>query len=145
VEEVTPWLQEKYRVSHSYLLTEPKSSLTLIKRIYGLPLAPIRNIQFWHYNDTLIVPLRTRNKHIVGFFILDDPKDKRRPNLELVQIIEKIARLVAVTIENKIIYTQLKSKYQQMETSTVGGGNIKQRKSSGNKIKQIFKRINFNV
>ena len=110
-----------------------------MKRIYGSPLSVNKNNTHWKHDDTLLAPIRIGNQNIIGFFILDDPANKLRPSLELVQILEKIANLVAVTIENKITYAKLKSELKRVES------NPSPQNEDENRIKKIFKRIHMDL
>jgi PAS domain-containing protein len=141
IEEIEPFLQSRYRISHSYMVNVRGSALQLIKRIYGLPLQGKRDPRLWGYDDLLFVPIIIRSHKIVGFVLLDDPADRRRPDLETIQILEKIANLLAVTIENKLIYTNLKRKCEQLELQNARNSNS----SSPNRIKQIFRKINLSL
>ena len=144
VEEISPLLRKNRRISHSYLVNTQNTPLQLIKRIYGLPLNYHGNGRFWQHEDLLLVPIRTRTNKIIGFFILDDPADHRRPEVETIRILEKIANLVSVTIENKLIYTQLKSNYQRLEYISRKGNGSSSSESS-NRIRQILRRISLSL
>jgi len=137
--EISAWLKESNRISHSYLISSNISNLQVMKRIYGLPLSAHPNSQYWKNEDVLLIPIKLDNQKIIGFFILDDPSGKIRPTLDIVQILEKIAGLVAVTIENKIIYTKLKSELTKYDP------NSPPHDESSNRIKKIFQRMNFNL
>lgn len=141
LEEIAPLLKNKYRISRSYLVSELNSPLNIMKRIYGLPIKSVKDTKLWQYEDILLVPVITRGKRIIGFLILDDPVNKQRPYPELVQILEKIARLVAVTIENKLIYTKLKQEFQRLNLVAKDKEDAT-RKQSGSKIRQVFRRMN---
>ena len=142
VEDIAPLLKEEYRISHSYLVTKRRSPLSIIKRVYGLPLNSTNDSRYWQYEDTLLVPIATKQKKIIGFLILDDPANKHRPYLELVQILEKIARLVSVTIDNKLIYTKLKSSFQRMQLQARSAEESNDDKNRTGRIKQVLKRMN---
>lgn len=142
IEEIIPLLKQKYRISHSYLVQERNNPMNIIKRIYGTPITSVNDPHMWHYEDILLVPITTRKKKIIGFFILDDPANKLRPYTELVQILEKIARLVAVTIENKLIYAKIKNDYQRLQLLYRSRKNSNGNKTRSGRIKEVLKRMN---
>ncbi len=139
-EEISDYLLKRYKVSQSYFITQRDNPFYLIKRIYGLPIENSADPSHWYYSDVLVVPLRSRKGKIMGAFILDDPEDHRRPELETIQILEKIAQRVSVTIENKIIYTQLLHRVRSLEAQ------LKSRVSEddqGSHFKKFFKKLSF--
>ncbi len=142
IEEIIPLLKQKCRISHSYLVQERNNPLNIIKRIYGTPITSVTDPKMWHCEDILLIPITTRKKKIIGFFILDDPTNKLRPYTELVQILEKIARLVAVTIENKLIYAKIKSDYQRLQLLYRSRKNSNGNKTRSGRIKEVLKRMN---
>ena len=73
---------------------------------------------------------------------MDDPANKLRPYTELVQILEKIARLVAVTIENKLIYAKIKNDYQRLQLLYRSRKNSNGNKTRSGRIKEVVKRMN---
>ena len=83
------------------------------------------------------------DQKIIGFLILDDPENKHQPTVELIQILEKIAKLVATTITNKVVYTQLKSSVYQIENPSAKSKNSLTKEENSNRIKKIFQRMNF--
>lgn len=141
IEEIVPLLKKNYRISHSYLVKERNNPMNIIKRIYGLPIQSVNDPQMWHYEDILLVPISTKEKKIIGFLILDDPSSKLRPYTELVQILEKIARLVAVTIENKLIYARLKNDYQRLQLMYRSKKDPNGNKNR-NRLREVLKKIN---
>jgi len=114
--EIAPLLKDECKISNSYLISLDKTApFQLLKRIYGLPLEPDRAPGHWRYNNLLLIPISLENDNIIGFIILDDPADKQTPSGETVYILEKIAKMVAVTIQNKTVFLKLNSKIQQLE------------------------------
>ena len=83
------------------------------------------------------------NQKIIGFLILDDPDNKLQPSIELVQVLEKIAKLVATMVTNKIVYTQLKSNIYKIESPPAKSKNSRITGENSNRIKKIFQRMNF--
>ncbi len=138
-EEISDYLLKRYKVSQSYFITQRDNPFYLIKRIYGLPIDKAADPAHWYYSDVLVVPLRSRKGKIMGTFILDDPENHKRPDLETVQILEKIAQRVSVTIENKIIYTQLLGRLKRLEEK-VRNQSPSQDQSH---LKKFFKRLSF--
>ncbi len=139
INQISNYLISRYRVNQSYFITQKDNPFYLIKRIYGLPISTYRDPEVWYYPDVLLVPIRSRKGRIMGVFILDDPENHKKPNMEAVQILEKIASTIAVAIENKTRYTQLRKENNllrlKLKSQTAGNGN-------GKKLREFFKRIN---
>lgn len=137
--EITPLLKNECKISNSYLISLDKTApFQLLKRIYGLPLELDRAPGHWRYNNLLLIPISLENENIIGFIILDDPADKQRPAGETVYILEKIARMVAVTIQNKTVFLKLNSRIQQLEADN---NSLNSNNGSSNRIKNIFRRM----
>jgi len=138
-DQISNYLIRRYRMNQSYFVTQKDNPFYLIKRIYGLPISTYQDQEVWYYPDVLLVPIRSRKGKIMGVFILDDPENHKKPDLETVQIIEKIASTIGVAIENKIAYTWLRKENEllrlKLESQTAGNGN-------GKKLREFFKRIN---
>jgi hypothetical protein len=137
--EIAPLLKDECKISNSYLISLDKTApFQLLKRIYGLPLEPDRAPGHWRYNNLLLIPISLENDNIIGFIILDDPADKQTPSGETVYILEKIAKMVAVTIQNKTVFLKLNSKIQQLEADN---NSLNSNNGSSNRIKNIFRRM----
>ena len=137
-DKISHFLINRFKISQSFFITQKDNPFYLIKRIYGLPLSAYTEPDIWYYPDVLLVPLRSKNGKIMGMFILDDPENHKKPDIETIQIIEKIAKTVAVTIENKMQYTQLLKEIKRLKLEFKA-----QMQSNGNsvKIRSFFKRI----
>ena len=137
--QISRYLTNRYKLSQSYFITQKDNPFYLIKRIYGLPINTYRDAGVWYYPDVLLVPIRSKKGRIMGLLILDDPENHKRPDIESVQILEKIASTIAVAIENKVGYTQLRREndllHLKLNSQTAGNGN-------GKKLREFFKRIN---
>ena len=137
--QISNYIVDHYKLSESYFITQKDNPFYLIKRIYGLPLSTYKDPDVWYYPDVLLVPIRSRRGKIMGTFILDDPENRKKPDIETVQLLEKIASTIAVAIENKIDYTQLRKENDilrlKLKSQKAGNGN-------GKKLREFFKRIN---
>ncbi len=137
--QISNYLINRYRLGQSYFVTQKDNPFYLIKRIYGLPISTYRDPEVWYYPDVLLVPIRSREGKIMGLFILDDPDNHKKPDTEVVQILEKIASTIGVAIENKIAYSGLRKENEllrlKLKSQTTGSGN-------GKKFREFFKRIN---
>jgi len=134
--DIAAILKERYKLGNSYYLSEKDNTFSIIKRIYRPPASAYKDERQWGYEDLLLVPIRSRNSKIIGFIILDDPEDHRKPDSEVIQILERIAAIVAVTLENKIAYLNLKKQMTGSDNSHNG-----EKGDKGNRIHRILRRI----
>jgi signal transduction histidine kinase len=55
---------------------------------------------YWTKRHTLIVPLETGERGLIGILSIDEPLDRRLPSLETIQVLEIFANMAAAAIEN---------------------------------------------
>lgn len=53
----------------------------------------------WHPMDSLMVPMTSRDGNLVGYISVDDPADRRAPNLDTVRALEILANQAVTAIE----------------------------------------------
>jgi len=105
---LTLW-REEFRVSRSYFL--PAESAAAIIGTTGIPRTiPVLSTMVadgWHAGDELFVPLAARRTgHFVGFLSLDAPHDGRRPDADMIDVLEILADQAAFALENSRLYEQ---------------------------------------
>ncbi len=108
-------LQDEYSFSKSYLISREESVLRHVKRIYYGADVNIRYGDGWPNWAVLLVPIKSGDGKIIGFFLADDPQNRRMPGLETVRILEIMANQVAVAIDNRMMYVQARDKAQYAE------------------------------
>jgi len=140
--QIANYMREQFRISRSYFITQKQNVFYLIKRIYGLPVSNYKQQKRWYYEDVLLVPLYSSKNKIIGFFIIDDPEDHSKPDLEIIQMLEKIAQMVAVHVENKVVFTQLQQYYLKLQKNNRNNGQLDAQKNSKGGIRNILKIIN---
>lgn len=108
----------KYVQSKSYFITEPESVFQGVKQIYyGLNRQITRRVP-WKSEYLILVPIKTRDHKISGFLLLDDPTDGRIPNLDIFRTIEILANQIAIAIDNRTLYSQMKKRVKILEKAT---------------------------
>ena len=115
--EFSDLLQDEYSLSKSYLVNREESVLRHAKRIYFGADVNIRYGDGWPNWAVLLVPIKSGDGKIIGFFMADDPQNRRMPSLETVRILEIMANQVAVAIDNRMMYVQARDKAQYAEST----------------------------
>ncbi|MCI0512751.1 response regulator [candidate division KSB1 bacterium] len=112
-------LREKYQRSKSYFLTEPEDVFETLKTIYhgARTLAPARP-DAWQPSYLLLAPVISREQKISGFILVDDPQDGKIPSMDVLRTLEIIANQVAVAIDNRMIYFQMKKRLRLLERTS---------------------------
>ncbi|MDZ7337488.1 MAG: PAS domain-containing protein [candidate division KSB1 bacterium] len=107
LEEVARLLQERYRRNRSYFIDREEPVLAPLKAIYK---PAIGNGQegTWPSCGLVLVPLVSRSEKIIGFLVVDDPLDGRVPTMETIRTLEMLANQVAIAIDNRVMYVELK-------------------------------------
>lgn len=61
----------------------------------------------WHPDDAIFAPIELRPGQIVGIISVGQPRDGRRPDLQMLQALEVFASQAATAIENARLYEQV--------------------------------------
>ena len=103
-------LEDKFRISQSYFVPEESGLHRDIPSRF-LPGVRENKKRGWQPNDLFIIPMRRRDDKTMGYLSADEPFDGKRPNLEMVQILEQFVNHVALSIEQ----IQLEEELEQSE------------------------------
>jgi GAF domain-containing protein len=110
--------QAKYLQSKSYMISESEPVFQPLKQIYyGLSRQNPRRVP-WKTEYLILVPIKTRDHKISGFLLLDDPSDGRIPNLDIFRTIEILANQIAIAIDNRTMYSQMKKRVKILEKAS---------------------------
>jgi uncharacterized protein YigA (DUF484 family) len=63
----------------------------------------------WHENDLLLFPIFDSQGRLIGVLTPDDPKNRRVPEYETIQMLETFARIAGLAIETALIRTMAAS------------------------------------
>ncbi len=109
-------MDEKNRVGRSYLIYNDEPLLSASRSpdddlVVGdtEKRLPPKN------HAALFVPIESRVGKIVGFLLVEDPKEGVRPSLETIQTLEIFANQVAVVIENQRLFAEARQKTRELE------------------------------
>jgi len=108
-------LREEFRISHSYYIDHRHRDAIADypdELIVTAP-APDLDLGGWHPDDILLVPIEGR-EGILGFISPDNPVNRQRPTLEMVQELEVFANQAAVAIENAWLYEEAQHRLQSL-------------------------------
>ena len=108
-DDFEPLMQEKFRVSRSYLIKHDEFDWEKEFHAVSLP-APIeyRGTGYWHPDDALIIPMWSTQKQPLGLLWVDNPVDGRIPGLETIQLLELLANQGAIALENARLHKQIR-------------------------------------
>ncbi|MBC7187839.1 MAG: PAS domain-containing protein [Calditrichaeota bacterium] len=107
LEEIAGLLQDRYRRNRSYFVDREEPVLAPLKAIYR-PAVSNGDEGMWPTWGLVLVPLVSRSEKIIGFLVVDDPVDGRVPNMETIRTLEMLANQVAIAIDNRVMYVELK-------------------------------------
>ena len=103
-------MQPKFRISNSYFLSHrdnPRGELgdewAFLPEIDDSE----RGEDEWHRQDALAVPLQDRDGELIGLLYVDDPRDRRLPTFDQVQVVELFAQQAAMAVENARLLEEL--------------------------------------
>ena len=118
-------LREEFRISHSYYINHRHRDAIADYPDELIVTAPAPDLEpgGWHPDDILLVPIEGR-EGILGFISPDNPINRQRPTLEMVQELEAFANQAAVAIENARLFGETQQRARQLEALTKVGRAI---------------------
>ncbi len=111
-------LKDKYKKGKSYFVKAPEKNLLPLKEVYYQSQRESRREGMWDASSVLLVPIMTREQKISGFLIADDPADGKIPTSEVIHTLEILTNQVAVAIDNRMMYFQMKKRLNILEKAT---------------------------
>ena len=102
LDQVEGLFAEAFHISQSYFLPHEETIPGLDALHTYSPMRPETEVGEgqWHPEDMLLVPLRGATGQVVGLISVDDPQNRQRPTLEIVETLETFASQAALAIEN---------------------------------------------
>jgi PAS domain S-box-containing protein len=98
-EYTSRYFQERFRISNSYFVDQKHEVIRKDDPYTVYTDLGQRQSDEWQSLDALIVPIRSRGT-VLGVITVDDPEDRKKPNLEKVRDLEIFADKAALAIEN---------------------------------------------
>jgi len=95
--------QAKYRMSSSFFLPSEERDEWLSADLPindTSPKSRPTNVRGWNSNDLLLVPLRGSTGELIGIMSVDDPRDGKRPTLQVIEALEIFANQATFAVEN---------------------------------------------
>lgn len=115
----TAWaevMQERYRVSRSYLIRHEHvnwEQVALSPYLYR-PDLPERPPGYWHPEDMLLIPMY-QDEQIIGLISVDDPEDGLLPDLDTIQTLEVFADQAALALLNARLFEALEARNRDLD------------------------------
>lgn len=116
-------LKDKYVIGKSFIVNRQEAILHHFKKIYYGADANSGFEGEWPNWALLLVPIKSQEGKIIGFFMADDPVDNRMPTTETIQLLEILASQIAIAIDNRVMYVQARSNPQQRRYSSAVSGH----------------------
>lgn len=114
IDRFMSWLREEFQVSRSYFISHTHKMNPDLPKGYRADLGP-REEWEWHSDDVLLVPLFNRNRELVAYFSVDDPRDRLVPSRETIELLEIFGQHAVVAIENARLYHELEEHSLDLE------------------------------
>lgn len=105
-EDLTEMLQgDRWKISNSYffpaeLRDEWNEKFTNVMEPYVRQYTESSSPHDWNSEDLLVVPILASSGEIIGTISVDDPYNKRRPDIDTIELLEVFASQAAFIIEN---------------------------------------------
>lgn len=102
------FMGDDFRLGNSYFRRERLAPGSAQEKYY-FPCTSLgeRCVDEWQTDDTLLVPLRSRDDGLLGLLDLYDPADRQLPTLDVVHVVEIFANQAAIAIENALQYREI--------------------------------------
>lgn len=104
---------ERFKVSQSYYIPHDQ---TPWKEIGVRSRKKPDQMEDWHPDDFLFIPLYGENKKVIGLISVDDPTDGRAPTSERLAPVELFATQAAIAIENARLYEEISAHAEELES-----------------------------
>lgn len=88
-----PFEKQRYGIEEFFFLAHPEQATK-----------PRESPDAWHERDILIFALKDRSGRLSGFMEVDEPIDLKRPRPEQLEVVEILAAIASIAIENSRTY-----------------------------------------
>ncbi len=132
-------LQKEYRQGKSYFVNRTEPALRKLKDVYYDRKIDVPGHRYWPWWALLMVPIYDRNAKIIGFIMVDDPSDALIPTKEEIRTLEILANQIAVAIENRLTYLQIRERLRDKKESPAEYSRIKSEKGIKKLVDYFFK------
>jgi signal transduction histidine kinase len=112
------WMRDEFKISQSYFISHLHGFWNNRTDEVYVPDLGERSDDEWHPMDSLFVPLWTREARLVGYLSVDDPVDRRVPQVETIEILEIFANQAVTAIENARLYGELEEHVVELRQMT---------------------------
>ncbi len=131
----------EYNNGKSFLIAKKEEVLSSLKKIYYGDKVDISQNGGWPACGMLLVPVKSRDNKIIGLLMADDPVNKKLPTKDVVTTLEILANQIAVAIDNRVLYVQMKEKNRKREKNGLPKKDKLADETSGIKafVDKIFK------
>jgi diguanylate cyclase (GGDEF)-like protein len=104
--EVLALLKEKYLVGRCYLIRHSEDMWTSFAVRPANP-RPVVDLDDWHPEDLLIVPLVDKDERLLGIISVDEPTDGKVPSMETLRALEILANQTVHALETAQVHAQI--------------------------------------
>jgi GAF domain-containing protein/nitrogen-specific signal transduction histidine kinase len=76
-----------------------------------------KNVNAWHPDDFLLIPLENSEGQVIGLISLDDPSDGFRPDKAAIETVEVFSAQAALLLSNTMRQSDLRSRIDQLSSA----------------------------
>ncbi|TMC21075.1 MAG: hypothetical protein E6J34_10635 [Chloroflexi bacterium] len=116
LEKITYMMRPEFRISQSYFISHEQRETISPATSSQNASVETQKPGSWHPHDMLLIPMYSLREHkMLGFLLLDDPEDGKRPTDESLEMAELFANQVASAIDNARLFDEQKSERIALE------------------------------
>ncbi|GAB1470677.1 GAF domain-containing protein [Chloroflexota bacterium] len=113
-------MRPEFKISHSYLIPADQTPVIPpdVHRITLEVSSPtVENVDAWHPEDFLLIPLENSEGELIGLISLDDPSDGLRPDKAAIESLEVFSSQATLLISNSLRQTELRTRIDQLSSA----------------------------
>ncbi|MCK4545973.1 MAG: GAF domain-containing protein [Candidatus Eisenbacteria sp.] len=130
LEEFRGLMKDEFRIGGSYFINHEAQYWDEDDDRLVIPDLGERQEGEWHPLDSLFVPLRTRDRRLIGYLSVDDPVDRQVPSTEAIETLEIFSNHAVISIENARLYRELEGKIRELKWVTAKLEELNQTKNA---------------
>ena len=106
-QDILRYMQEKHRAGACYLVRHTEEMPSPFAVLPRNP-RPTTDLDDWHPEDLLLVPLTDKDDHLLGIISVDEPSDGKVPSMETLRALEVLANQTVHALERAQVHAQIK-------------------------------------
>ncbi len=113
---IAPLFRDEYSRGKAFYINKPENVLNRFKEIYyGSSRPSATGMDYERNCKMLMIKIKSKNNNLYGLLLADDPGPASDISDEEIGVLEIFANNVAIAIDNRNIYVQMRKKIMQLE------------------------------